>query len=377
MNIYVALFVVSVGALFWMYTGSPASAAATLARADSIPGGEPAGLSKSAKKRLKKKKHAEASKSDDPSQSLDDEEQRPTDLATPAPVPTAEKQSKTSSKSAPKHSKASAESKAKSKPNNEPAIAADQSTDTDTVAAVSSTQQTSAPVKKQAKSRQANRQKHTAQIGSFTSQDFPPLAASAAAPATHLDAAPLASASQPQSKPSSLTAAEIALQQSRIDYGDEDRNPDQDDVKVARVLRVQPETPVMPLEAEDGWQIVDVQPRKPNTLRINPSTSSAPQRPAARAAPVQDEALTKKQRENKRKAERVKLQKDALGQVQDDRLAEHRREQERLALQKLRDSDKKQQRERQFQRNYGSSTPASSSKTPANEWASAKDSLWD
>jgi hypothetical protein len=82
-------------------------------------------------------------------------------------------------------------------------------------------------------------------------------------------------------------------------------------------------------ESDGEWQTI---PTRKSSQKSKPSLIQ----PLAKT-----ETLTKKQRENQRKAQRTKEEKDALRQLQEDRLDWYRKEQEREYFKKLAEKDKK------------------------------------
>ncbi|KAI8826996.1 uncharacterized protein EV422DRAFT_512226 [Fimicolochytrium jonesii] len=122
---------------------------------------------------------------------------------------------------------------------------------------------------------------------------------------------------------------------------------DEDDGVMQRVLRVKPDELASAMVVEDGWQIVDApkKPTKPRTMTIVGSSSSVS---SYEPAPLNasDPTLTKKQKENLRKAERVKAAKLAQIDEQKARLLAYRKEQEKSWVAKEIERDKQKLRER-------------------------------
>ncbi|KAJ3020088.1 hypothetical protein HKX48_001341 [Thoreauomyces humboldtii] len=130
-----------------------------------------------------------------------------------------------------------------------------------------------------------------------------------------------------------------------------------DEGELARVLRVKgpEEVSANDVSGEDGWSMVDVvnrKPAKPRSISIRPATTtSTPSFSSTKSNSSSSETLTKKQRENQRKAERVKLAKQSMQDDQSIALREHRRNQERAHIAALAEKEKAAQRERALARN--------------------------
>ncbi|KAI8908164.1 hypothetical protein DFJ77DRAFT_513588 [Powellomyces hirtus] len=141
-----------------------------------------------------------------------------------------------------------------------------------------------------------------------------------------------------------------------MDTDDEDGGP------MSRVLRLKGPDDLSATdlrEADDGWQMVEVakKPAKPRSISIIGSTASAPP-PPSQADP---QTLTKKQRENLRKAERVKAAKQAYVDEQQQRLRTYRKEQEKNWVSKEAERDKQHMREKAMAKNGAAAAPDSSS----------------
>ncbi|KAJ3158147.1 hypothetical protein HDU86_003099 [Geranomyces michiganensis] len=142
-----------------------------------------------------------------------------------------------------------------------------------------------------------------------------------------------------------------------------DMDADDSEGSVSRVMRVRGPEEVAALDPEDGWQIVDVgakKPSKPRSITIvgSSSSSSAPQPPPPSQA--DPSTLTKKQRENLRKAQRVKAAKDAEAAEQQQRLRSYRKEQEKAWVAKETERDKLAARERAMDRNNSAASRSTS-----------------
>ncbi|KAI9103262.1 hypothetical protein DFS34DRAFT_360434 [Phlyctochytrium arcticum] len=101
---------------------------------------------------------------------------------------------------------------------------------------------------------------------------------------------------------------------------------------MSRVLRLrgQDELSATELEEEEGWQMVDVRAKNKQPKSRTPApVSAATAAPLAVIAAEDPSKLTKKQRENLRKAERIKAAKNSSVDGQEVRLQQYRKEQER------------------------------------------------
>ncbi|KAJ3189352.1 hypothetical protein HDU85_002981 [Gaertneriomyces sp. JEL0708] len=179
-------------------------------------------------------------------------------------------------------------------------------------------------------------------------------------------------------------------------------SPDMDidgdgDGAMARVLQIKPLPAMSSADVEDGWQMVSVQ-TKPSKycnllvdrglvsfLNFRVEKQSKPAPPPSAIAAVDPSKLTKKQRENLRKAERVKAEKQAQLDAQEARLRTHRKEQENAWLKAQVEKDKQIQRERALQQvkvgdvPSASSTTATSATPPdsSSSWAAQGYSVWE
>ncbi|KAI8998318.1 hypothetical protein BC832DRAFT_229543 [Gaertneriomyces semiglobifer] len=170
-------------------------------------------------------------------------------------------------------------------------------------------------------------------------------------------------------------------------------SPDMDidgdgDGSMARVLQIKPLPAMSSADVEDGWQMVSVQ-TKPSKcwnllvdgrlvafLNIRLEKQSKPVPPPSAIAAVDPSKLTKKQRENLRKAERVKAEKQAQLDAQEARLRTHRKEQENAWLKAQVEKDKQIQRERTLQQLKVGDVPSSSSTTATSATPSDSSSSW-
>ncbi|KAI8806008.1 hypothetical protein BJ742DRAFT_818072 [Cladochytrium replicatum] len=159
---------------------------------------------------------------------------------------------------------------------------------------------------------------------------------------------------------------------------DDDENP-----QYARVLKVNKtadELSASEVELDDGWRMVDVH-SKPKTLRISGGTMGSTSKPASLSASKQPEGLTKKQRENQRKAEKKKAAKAALDSETEARLRDHRRAQMHATLNEAVKTDKAKAMQKQLMKNY---EPAQARQAPSrgsSSWYAADDDtaegIWD
>ncbi|RUP43843.1 hypothetical protein BC936DRAFT_136645 [Jimgerdemannia flammicorona] len=155
-----------------------------------------------------------------------------------------------------------------------------------------------------AKKRAGGNKRGTNPAQAMHNTDFPPLSVPA----------PRAPAPEPAA-PLNMAAAVAAAAAQRVREVD----PNVDNApKVARVLRIKPDTPEESeedSEVEDGWGKI----RKTTPVRTSStSTSSA--------------ALTKKQRQNQLRTQRKKEEKAAADEAQAARLAQHKRELESVRI---------------------------------------------
>ncbi|KAJ3027735.1 hypothetical protein HDV00_010919 [Rhizophlyctis rosea] len=173
----------------------------------------------------------------------------------------------------------------------------------------------------------------------------------------------------------------------RVDHG-MDTDSDDDKREPARVLRVRgdQEDTLSSTEVEesDGWQVVDVQskkPAKPATLRIVSSTSTppSPSRQSS-ASSSQTSSLTKTQRQNQRKAAAAKAAKQAAEDEQRARLQAHRRAQEQEWLEKARKEEAAKVRSRLLAKGSGQQERAKQAtvKKGGDSWAAdSAPGIWD
>ncbi|KAI8589688.1 hypothetical protein BDZ88DRAFT_451830 [Geranomyces variabilis] len=158
-----------------------------------------------------------------------------------------------------------------------------------------------------------------------------------------------------------------------------DMDADDSEGSVSRVLRVRGPEEYATSDhgsAEDGWQMVEVagakKPSKSRSITIVGSSSSsysaAP--PPSQADPA---TLTKKQRENLKKSERVKAAKAAHDKEQEQRLRTYRKEQEKAWVAKETERDKLAARERAMNKNNAAAVR--SAPDPAGGFAGK--GIWD
>eukprot|EP00842_Homolaphlyctis_polyrhiza_P006516 jgi/Hompol1/6866/HPOL_004180-RA len=172
---------------------------------------------------------------------------------------------------------------------------------------------------------------------------------------------------------------------------DADDEPDQS-VRVIKLVSSD-ELSTIDMPVEDGWNVISVKkkPSQPNTLKIvsSSATPSAPPVSWNRSSTSSTAAdnLTKKQRENQRKLEREKAAKAEFDRLQAERLAKHRREQERSHISEIMRREKEAERQRALNRNSGvlttapakqsSPSPHNASSTSTATPQSSSSSLWD